>query len=250
MLREEGAHLLLALQIELLALEAHAVLLVHGLARLDAHEHVLVIGVAFLQIVGVVGQHQGDARLPVKAVVAVGRQTLLPDAVVLDLQIKVLAEELAQPQGPLLRAGVVVVDQLLLDLAGETAGEADEALGVLLQQRPVDAGLDVKAVGEGHGDQIAQIAVALLVFAQQNQMGIVVVPAVLAVGHIPGRHIDLAADDGLDPLGPAGFIEGHGAVHHAVVGERHGALPQRLDAFGQGVCAAGAVQEGIFAVDM
>src|SRR5699024_2382795 len=38
---EERAHLLLALEVELLRLEAHALGLVHGLAGLDAHEDVL-----------------------------------------------------------------------------------------------------------------------------------------------------------------------------------------------------------------
>ena len=62
--------------------------------------------------------------------------------------------------------------------------------------------------------------------------------------------IPSAADDGLDPLGAAGLVKGDGAVHHTVVGERDGALPQLLDALGQLVRAAGAVEQGIFAVDV
>ena len=247
---EDRAHLLLALEIQLLALKAHAHRVVHGLSHLDAHEHILIIGVGLFQIMRVVRQHQRDARLAVEAVVGVGRHALLADAVVLDLEIKVLAEPFAQPERPLLRALIVVVDQLLLDLAGKTAGEADQPLGVLFEQRPVDAGLDVKAVGKGHRDKVAEIAVARLVFAQQYQVRIVVVAAVLAVGHVARSDIDLAADDGLDPLGAAGLVKGDGAVHHTVVGERDGALPQLLDALGQLVRAAGAVEQGIFAVDV
>ena len=198
----------------------------------------------------VVRQHQRDARLAVETVVGVGRHALLADAVVLDLEIKVVAEALAQPERPLLCALVVVMDQLLLDLAGEAARETDKPLRVLFQQGPVDAGLDVKAVGKGHGDEIAEIAVARLVFAQQDQMRIVVVAAVLAVGHIARGDIDLAADDGLDALGAAGLVKGDGAVHHTVVGERDGALPQLLDALRQLVRAARAVEQGIFAVDV
>ena len=65
-LREQGAHLLLALEVQLLALKAHPGRVVHGLAHLDAHQHILVIGVLFFDIVGVVGEGQGDASLPVK----------------------------------------------------------------------------------------------------------------------------------------------------------------------------------------
>ena len=198
----------------------------------------------------VVGQHERDARLVVDAVRARGGLAFLMDAVVLDLEIKILAEELAQPERALLRAGVVVVDQLLLDLARETAGEADQPLGVLREQRPVDARADVKALGKGCRDEIAEVPVARLVFAQQDQVGIVVVAAVLLVAEIARRHIDLAADDRLDARAAAGLVEGDCAVHHAVIGDRDGALSQLFDALGQRVGPAGAVEQGVFAVHM
>ena len=167
----ERAHLRLVLEEELLRLELHAHGVVDGASHLDAHEHVLVIGVLPRDVMRVVGQHEGDARLAPDAVAAAGGHALLADAVVLDLQIEVLAEDLAQPQRALLRSGVVVVDDLLLDLAGETAGETDQPLGMFFEQRPVDAGLDVKALGEGGRHEIAEIAVARLVPAQQKPRG-------------------------------------------------------------------------------
>ena len=60
----------------------------------------------------------------------------------------------------------------------------------------------------------------------------------------PGRHIDLTADDGLDPLLPAGSVEVHAAVHDAVVRDRHCRLAQFLDPPHQIPDAAGAVQQG------
>ena len=246
----ERAHLLLVLEEELLRLELHAHGVVDGAAHLDAHEHVLVIGVAALDVVRVVGQHERDARLAADAVAAAGGHALLADAVVLDLEIEVLAEDLAQPQRALLRAGVVVVDELLLDLARETAREADEALGMLFEHGPVDARLDVKALGEGHRHEIAEVAVARLVLAQQNQVGIVVVAAVLLVRHAARGDVDLAADDGLHARLAAGLVKGHGAEHHAVIGQRDGLLAQLLDALCERVDAAGAVEQGVFAVDV
>ena len=64
---KETAHLCLTLQVELLRLEAHAVGFVDGLSRLDAHEHVLVIGVAFFQIVCVIGHHERNAGFPAES---------------------------------------------------------------------------------------------------------------------------------------------------------------------------------------
>ena len=92
-LREQGAHLLLALEVQLLALKAHPGRVVHGFAHLDAHQHILVVGVVLLHIVGVVGEGQGDAGLPVEADQALGGLLLLPQAVVLDLQIEVAGAE-------------------------------------------------------------------------------------------------------------------------------------------------------------
>ena len=63
---EEGCHLLLALNVELLGLEAHPGGVLHGAAHLDAHKDVLDGGVGPGEVVGVVGDHQGNAGLLVE----------------------------------------------------------------------------------------------------------------------------------------------------------------------------------------
>ena len=247
---EERAHLLLALEVELLRLEAHAVGLLEGLAGLDAQQHVLR-GVGFLDIVRVVGEREGDAGVTVEADELARGALLLLDAVILDLEIEVLlAEGLPQHEGALFGALVFVVDQRLRDLAREAAGQADQPLGVLGEELPVDAGPDVKALDEALGDQIAEVAVAGLVAAEEDEVGVVVVQAVLLLRAAARGDIDLAADDGLDPLGDAGLIEVHRAVHDAVVGDGEGGLPQLPGALGNPVDAAGAVEQGIFGMDM
>ena len=65
-----------------------------------------------------------------------------------------------------------------------------------------------------------------------------------------GGNVDLAADDGAD----AGFftflVEIDGSVHHAVVGDGNGGLPQRFGTGNQPLDAAGAVKEAVFGMDM
>ena len=119
-----------------------------------------------------------------------------------------------------------------------------------MEQLPVDTGLDVKALGEAAGHQIAQVPIALLVPAQQDQVGVVVVRAVLLLEAAAGRHIDLAPDDGPDALGEAGLVKGHRAVHDPVVGDGEGGLPQGLGLFGDLVDPAGPVQQGVFGMHM
>ena len=121
---------------------------------------------------------------------------------------------------------------------------------MLPQQRLVDAGLDVKALQEALGDQIAEVAVAHLVLAQEHQMVGRAVQLVDPVGHLPRGHIDLAPDNRLHALGLAGAVEIHRAVHHPVVRDGHGGLPQLLDVLRQPLNPARAVQQAEFGMDM
>ena len=170
---------------------------------------------------------------------------------VLDLEEEVfLPEEVPQLQRLGLRALIVVMNEHLGDGPGEAAGQADQALRVLVQQRPVDAGLDVEALGKRGGDHVAEVAVAHLIAAQEDQVGVFVVHAVHPVGAAVGGDIDLAADDGLDTRRLTGFVESHGPVHDPVVGEGHGGLPQLFGARREPLRPARAVEQAILAVNM
>ena len=241
-LGEEGAHLLLALHIKFFGLEPHPVRVVHRLAHLDAHEHVLGGGVLPGEVVGVVGGHQGDPRLLVEAGQTAEDRRVLWEAVVLDLQVvAVLPEERPHLQGLPLGPLVVPRPQHPGDRPGQAGGQGDEALMVLPQQVFVHPGLDVEALGEALGDHVAEVAVALLVPAQEDQVAGLCVQLVRLVEAGPGGHIDLAADDGLDALRLTGLVEVHRPVHDPVVGDGHGVLSQLLDPLDQGGDTAAAV---------
>ena len=176
---------------------------------------------------------------------------VLGQAVVLKLQIvAVRAEEVPHGQGLLLGVLILAVAEQPGQLTRQAGGEGDESAGVLPQQLLVDAGLDVKALGEAAGDHVAQVAVALLIPAEQDEVAGGGVELVLLLEPGPGRHIDLAADDGLDSLGLAGLVEVHRPVHDAVVGDGHGVLPQLLHPLHQPRDAAAAVQKTELGMDM
>ena len=148
---EEGAHLVLGLQVELLRLKAHAVRVVERLAGLDAQQHILQLTVLAREIMRVVRRHERKARLLRDAQQAAVDLTLLRNAVVLQLQIEMLRAENA---GKLQRIGLgsVIVPgaQPARDLARQTGRQSDQALAVLPQQGEVYAGLAVKALQEPH----------------------------------------------------------------------------------------------------
>ena len=121
---------------------------------------------------------------------------------------------------------------------------------MLVQYRPVYARLNIEALGKAGGDEIAEVAVARLILAQEDQVRIVVVNAVLLIAHVARRDIDLAADDRLYARGLAGTVEIDSTVHYAVIGDRDGVLPQLLYTLRQLFDAAGAVEQGILAMHM
>ena len=250
---EEGGHLRLGLHVELLGLELHPVWVIHRLAHLDAHEDVLHLRVLFPQIVGVVGGHQGDARLLVQPDQPPVHLALDRDAVVLELQIVAIrAEQFPHLQGNLFGLVIVPCSQQLGHLAPQAGGAGDQAAAVLPQQVQVDAGLDVKALQERLRDHVGEIAVALLIPAQQDQVveGGVELVDLLEPGPAPWGHIDLTADDGLDARLLAGLVEIHHPVHDPVVCDSHRVLSDLPDPLHQLLDAAGAIQKGEFRMQM
>ena len=244
---EQAAQLFLTFDVEFLGLEFHAVGVVHSFARLDAQQDVLHFGIFPAQIVGVVGHYQRQACLPGKALDTLIHRALLVNAVVLQFQEEIsLSENGGQAQGVVFGRIVVLLHQILGDGTRKAGGQGDQALMVLRKQFQVHPGLAVKSMDKGLGHQIAQVFVALSVFAQQYQMIRVIVLAVDPVGHAPAGDIDLTADDGLDTRSLGGLVKIDAAVHHAVVGNGDGSLSQFLHPVHEAVDPAGSVQKAVF----
>ena len=113
------------------------------------------------------------------------------------------------------------------------------------EQVLIDAGLVVEAFEVGGGDQVDEVAVAFLVFAEQDQV-------VVAVGIGAGlvallRDVDFAADDGLDALCLGGVVELDRAEEIAVVGHGDGGH-FLFDDVHELADFAGSVEQGIIGV--
>ena len=173
-------------------------------------------------------------------------------AVVLDLDEEVLlAEDLLVPGAQPLGLGRLAVQDEVGELGGGAAGQADQAVGVALEDLLVDPGLVIEALEERERREPHQVPEARGVPGQQRQMEGVLLPRDAAAGLLraaPGRHIGLQADDRHDAgiLGLAEELDG--AVEVAVVGERHRGHPQRLDALDQLRDLAGPVEQAVVAV--
>ncbi len=173
--------------------------------------------------------------------------------VFLKLQIETLVvENLGHLLGPLPGQIHLLVENQRRDFAAKTGGHGDQPLVVLAQQIPVDPGLVVEALAVGDRYQVAEVAVAGQVHAQQHQVsrGLGGNPGVAFFKARAGGHVDLAADDRLDPRGHGLGVELDGAEHVAVIGygnRRHFTVLGPLDQVGD---LDGAVKQAVLAVQM
>ena len=121
----------------------------------------------------------------------------------------------------------------------------------LPEQVQVHTGLVIIAFGKRPADDPGEIGIAPVVLGQQDQ----VVIAVLALSLFPvktgaGRHIDFAAQDGPDPLRPAGPVEINDTIHNAVVRNGRGVHAEFFDSFYIFTDFVGSIQKRIFRMDM
>ena len=123
-------------------------------------------GVLLAQVVRVVGGHQRQSGLLRQAVQLRNEPAVLVQVVVLHFQKEVLPPQnvgvrVRQAQ----RVVVLVREQRLRNLAAQTRREADQPLGVPRQQIQVDARFVIEALQVSRGDQLDEVAIALLVLA-------------------------------------------------------------------------------------
>ncbi len=198
---EELAHLLLGLHVELRALHAHAVGVVEGGCLANAGEDVLRGGVVAREVVEVVGGNHLDAHLvrhldQVLVELAVVPAIAEGETVVLNLDVEIIAKDIAEGLGPPARTVKVAVQDALRNDALDAGALADEPLVVLLEH--VERGTRAVVhhlVAGGLGHALHQVVVARLVLGEKDE----VIAALLgaALDAVVSDEVCLAAKDGL-----------------------------------------------------
>ena len=250
-LREQRRHFVRILDVELLCLELHAGRVIHGLAHLDGHEHVLNARICLSQIMRVVRCHQTDVQLPGKLVQTFIDFLLQRNAVVLNFKVEMLpVKNIEELLAEVIRAVHITVRQRTRDSARQTGRQTNQTFAVRAQQLHVDTRLHIEAFRETARHHVDEVAVAGHVLAQQDEVRVPLAVDVAAVKARMRRQIHLAADDRMDPLRLAGAVKVDHAVHDAMVGQRARGLPQLCHTVHQLFDTAGAVQQAVFAVDM
>ncbi|MNX99872.1 hypothetical protein D3C86_1323420 [compost metagenome] len=249
---EDLGHLLGGLEVEVGPVVHLAGGIQEALAGLDAQQRLVRSLVARVGEVAVVGARDLDARALGEFEQGLVDLLLLGEAVVLDLQVEVVTEGLLVPARARLGLLVAAMHDVLGDLATQASRQCDQAFGVRGDGVLVDARLVVEALHVAQGVELDQVLVTGAVLGEQHQVAVI-----LAAGAVrglvepgAGRDVGFHPDQGLDArlLGLA--VELDRAVHHAVVGERQGRHLVLRRALDQLADAAGAVQQGVFGVNV
>ena len=168
---EQRHHLVARFDVERGLLEAHPVRVRHGLAGLDAQQDFVRAGVVLAQIMRIVGGDQRNAGVGRQAIDQRQHARVLLQAVILQFQEEILlAEQVGVFVGQAAGVFVTIGQQRFVDIAAQARRERDQAFGMARQQVLIDARLVVKTFQIAGGDQLDQVAITFLVFAQQHQM--------------------------------------------------------------------------------
>ena len=248
--REHLPHLGSALHEELVAVELQAVGVVDRLARLNADHHVLGVRVVLAEIVAVVGGDQRHVEVLLQLQQVRLNSLFVGNALVLNLQIEIaLPENVLVSYSGFARGVVLAFGQVLRNFALQTRRQADQSLRVFGEKFLADARLVIEAVQRRLGNDPDQIAIALVVLRQHDEM-------VVAVAFGRGAMIFLLADvelatqDRLDARFFGGVDEPDRAEDVAVVGHGDRRHVEFLDALDQALDLASAVEHRVIGVQM
>src|SRR5918998_2009537 len=241
--REDPGHLLDALDVELLAVEAHPVLVVKELAGPDAKERVVHLRVVLGGVVGVVGRDEVEAGLLVELHEPLVDAPLLGDAVVLHLEVDGV-EDLTVLRKEPPRLVEAALEYAGRDLRREAPGEADDAIPVLPEHLHVHPRLVVEALEKAGRRELHEVPVPGRGPGDERQVVVRGPTAVVPVG----GDVDLAPHERLDAGILRLLVEADGPVHDPVVRERQ---PRHVLLLGEGdevLDAARAVEHRVLRV--
>ena len=250
---EEGQHLRFALDV-FGAGVAQPFLVADQLAGEHTQQGIVGLHIVGTEVVGVVGGDQLDAQLGADAGDAGVDDAIFNAAVVLNLQVKVAAEDTLIPAGHLPGHLGAPLQDRLGNLTAQAGGGHDQPLAVGRQGGLVDAGAG-KDAAAAHAAQVAdagelhQVAIADGIFGQHHK---VVALLLFLLGVINGAidDIHLIADDRLDARLGAELQQLDGAIHDAVVGKGQGRHAQFQGPLHHRRQLAGPIQEAVVAVVM
>ena len=146
MIRHGRVHFIRTAKIKLVGVELHPRGVVDGLTGVDAQQDVVCRRVFTRQVMSVAGCHHWQSHAAGDVEGSDGAFLLNPDTIVLDFDVKILcAEDPLIPGAEALCLGRPVMKDVIGEFGRGAARQADEPVGMPLEDLLVDAWLVVKA---------------------------------------------------------------------------------------------------------
>ena len=249
---EERGHFVRILEPVAVAVETHAVGVLHGLLRADAEEQLMGLLVFLKQVMRVICDNQWDAFLLRDLHKEFGGFSLLLDAVVLDFKEEIVV---AEDGGVFLYgengAFFVAVEKLPRDFAGDAGRKADDVFVILAEKVLVDSRMVVIASNPSLFVQMAHVLVAFVSLCKADEMEALMVALVgVFLEVIAWRDIEFATHDGIDFIVWRDRGEFVATAHVAMVRNGQGGHFEVLAFLEHGFDFGGAVQQAEVAMGM
>jgi hypothetical protein len=248
---EDPGHLLGALQVELVAVIAQALLVVNGFAGADAQQDVVRLVIVLLQIVHIVGAHQRQAEVASNRHQARVDHALFVQSLKLHFKEEVaIAEDVAIRGGGGHRAPALLAANFRCHFTFQAAAETDQALAVRREQVFVDARLVVEAVGIAGRHELDEVLESLAGLGQQHEMVGRFADGAALVESAARSDVHLASQNRLDAALSRGVMKHDRRKHVAVFRhrQRRHVQPRRL--VEQLVDSACAVEQRVLGVEV
>ena len=252
---EACAHLFFALEIEVLGVEAEALHVVYLGLGLDAEQDVVGLHVIGVQVVAVVGGHEGELGGVCDFQYLLVDESLFRQGVGLHFEVEAFREQgrvlLGEHDGII--KGAAARDELVLAhegaryLTGHAGGKGDEAVGMAVEHLLVDARLVVEAFQPAPAYKMQEVLIAHGILRQKDEVMAHTGEIGGLVGVVTGD-VDFTADDRRHARVLAGRIEVGRAEKAAMVSDGNTGHAQVLGFFCGIGDTDGAVEQAEFSV--
>ena len=248
---KEFRHLLLRFQIVVGSRKAHAVRIVDCSPRLHTEQDIMELAVIRMNIVDIICCDKSDTMLLCQITKSMIHRFLFRESVILYFQEKIRMPEYVDIfANDLIRLFYIPAQNRLRNLSCNTGGKRDNSLMVAAQKFLINARFIIISLNICERYELNKVTIAELILGKKDQM--IIALAIHLCAFLPHTRceVDLASDNGMDPLCLCLFIESNHTVHDAVIGHSDRIHPEFFRAAHKLLDPTCAVQQTVFRVHM
>ena len=245
-------HLLRGFHIKFVGLKSHATFILKRFPRLKTEQNLMGLGILSFQVMAIVCCHEWNILLPSQILYRIVHKLLLRDPVLLNLQIEMpFTKQVAVKADPFSGLIQVLREYQGGDFPFQAGGKGNQPLMVRQEQLMIDPRFIIKSLHVSQRDQPRKILIACIIFGQENQVVGGVPPGIrLLLEPALRSHINLAPDDGMNPISLGLPVKVIRAEHIPVIRQGDGVHPIGRKLFKKLGKSNSPIEEAVLTVKM